>query len=242
VPCGVSNRPATISDFRLDKYEITIGRFRAFVNAGKKSSAAAPPPGSGANPHTPGSGWDAAWNHFLDDQSLAGRQNWTASVGANENKPMTQMTWYEAFAFCVWDGGRLPTEAEWKYAATGGDQQRLYPWGDTPWNNNLSLAIGGCLYGGAGCTDASVAPVGSAPAGNARWGQADLAGNAMEWVLDYYQDTFEMPCLDCAQLQCVRDQRVNLGGSETDNTLLRNDQRHFDAATSEVGARCARAP
>jgi hypothetical protein len=51
---------------------------------------------------------------------------------AHANLPMNCMNWYEAFAFCAWDGGRLPTEAEWNYAAAGGDQQRAYPWSSPP--------------------------------------------------------------------------------------------------------------
>jgi formylglycine-generating enzyme required for sulfatase activity len=42
------------------------------------------------------------------------------------------MDWYEAYAFCIWDGGFLPTDAEWNYAAAGGAQQRAYPWSNPP--------------------------------------------------------------------------------------------------------------
>ena len=55
---------------------------------------------------------------------------WTISPGANERKPLNWVSFYIAFAFCVWDDGRLPSEAEWNYAAAGGDEQEgRYPWG-----------------------------------------------------------------------------------------------------------------
>ncbi len=48
-------------------------------------------------------------------------------AGSNENQPINCVTWYEAFAFCISDGGYLPTAAEWNYAAAGGSDQRAYP-------------------------------------------------------------------------------------------------------------------
>ncbi len=58
--------------------------------------------------------------------------------GTNETYAINCMTWYEAFAFWVWAGGRLPIEAEWEYAAAGGDENRLYPWGQQTWPSRHS--------------------------------------------------------------------------------------------------------
>jgi hypothetical protein len=54
-------------------------------------------------------------------------QTWTDAAGANENKPMNCVTWHEAMAFCIWDGGYLPTELEWNYAASGGQREARVP-------------------------------------------------------------------------------------------------------------------
>src|SRR5262249_25230918 len=118
---GDLSYPATVRDFRLDKYEVTVGRFRAFVNAGIGTQSNPPASGSGAHPNIAGSGWDMAWSSYLptSKDALMARvkcdatyQTWTDLPGTNENRPMNCLSWYDAMAFCAWDGGYLPTEAE----------------------------------------------------------------------------------------------------------------------------------
>ncbi|HEX3758201.1 MAG TPA: SUMF1/EgtB/PvdO family nonheme iron enzyme [Kofleriaceae bacterium] len=68
---GDMTSPATVSNFRLDRYEVTVARFRAFVEAGRGAKAMAPAVGSGAHPKLAGSGWQAAWNDNLASDTAA---------------------------------------------------------------------------------------------------------------------------------------------------------------------------
>jgi formylglycine-generating enzyme required for sulfatase activity len=90
-----------------------------------------------------------------------------------EDHPIVNVSWHDAKAYCQWTGGRLPTEAEWEYAARGGKNGLKYPWGNT-------INPGRANYGRYGTT-----PVTEFPPQN-HWELYDLAGNVSEWVADWY--------------------------------------------------------
>jgi sulfatase modifying factor 1 len=253
--------PATLSTFRLDDLEVTVGRFRAFVNAGMGTQVAPPMPGAAAHSNIPGSGWDAKWNESLVATKaelvaalscdLLGFKlpTWTDDPGNNENRPMNCVTWYEAMAFCAWDGGYLPTEAEWNYAAAGGDQQRAYPWSNPAGSLMVdnSYASYNCMGDGtANCLLEDLVNVGTKFRGAGRWGQFDLAGNVSEWLLDYYAD-YTATCNDCAQLTPNDQGRTLLGGSFVGDATpaMRTGYRDLKVPQGRdpnVGFRCARTP
>jgi hypothetical protein len=169
---------ATVQAFRFDTFEVTVGRFRAFVRAGKGTQSAPPSIGDGANPYVSNSGWTQAMTSRLPATTplliaklkCGANAMWTDAAGANENRAVNCVSWHESMAFCAWDGGFVPTEAEWNFAAAGGDEQRAYPWSSPP----ASLAIDTTMA--SYNAEMTFFDVGSKPAGNARWGQADLAG------------------------------------------------------------------
>lgn len=250
---GDKSAPATVSGFRLDKYEVSVGRFRSFVKAGMGTRALPPDPGAGAHANLPGSGWDAAWNDSLAPSTEALiaslscgpaplTPTWTDAPGANENLPMSCISWFEAMAFCVWDGGYLPTEAEWNLAATGGDEQRAYPW-SSPANSLLIDKVHASYF-----VESKVSPVGAKPMGDGRWGHSDLAGNVAEWVFDW-NGRYSSNCADCAPLTPdptfgSPPYRVNRGGEFVASPdSLRSGSRGASQPASRAslyGVRCAR--
>jgi len=254
--------PATVSDFRLDTFEVTVGRFRQFVTAGMGTQQAPPPTGEGArmlNGMASQGGWDPSWTSSLaaDPTSFgaalkcnAMSQTWTDTPAANEALPINCVTWYEAFAFCAWDGGFLPTEAEWNYAAVGGAEQRAYPWSNPPASLVVDCAHANYYDSGAGisCVANSVQNrVGSeSPLGDGKWGQADLGGNASEWTLDWEQVPYPNPCNDCADLTVSSAKIVRGGDSFNYQFNLRGASRSGvyppASRSAAVGVRCARSP
>ena len=213
---------ATIAAFRLDLYEVTVGRFRKFVNL---YPASKPAVGAGADPNVSGTGWDTAWASALAADQAALKiavgtdcnttyQTWRDTAGSTETLPINCVNWADAFAFCAWDGGWLPTEAEWEKAAAGGDENRLYPWGAAA--STASLAVYGSLGDGnaSALTFADILTVGSKPSGKGRWGQYDLAGGTLEWVFDLYASAWYSggACTNCANL-ATGTARVQRGGS-----------------------------
>ena len=255
-----STKIAMVSDFRLDKYEITVGRFRRFVTAGMGTQASPPAIGAGAHALIANSGWDATWTANLPANTTAllfevacdpVLQTWTDNTVGNEQRPMNCLTWWMAMAFCAWDGGYLPTEAEWNYAAAGGSEQRIYPWSTSPTDMTLdgmhaSYHDGtNCVGDGiAGCALTDYVRVGTKPAGDGRWGHSDLGGNVWEWTLDNYVNGYAInPCNDCADLAAGTGRASRGGYAAAAAIFIRGANRFGNGPgflTDAHGARCAR--
>src|SRR5262249_23594259 len=140
--------------------------------------------------------------------------DWSPQMGNVENLPINCTNWYEAYAFCIWDGGFLPSAAEWNFAASGGNEQRAYPWSTS---SSSGAACANTNAFGDICLS-TPAPVGTeSPAGDGKWGQTDLAGNMAEWVLDNfvnYNAIYPKTCADCASLPAfmVSTEHLFMGG------------------------------
>jgi formylglycine-generating enzyme required for sulfatase activity len=240
--------PATVSSFYLEKYEVTVGRYRAFLAAGWSTQSNPPPTDAGAHPKVPGSGWKAAWKIDLAPDlsaAIAGVQCDPRSTFTNaqsyETWPVPCVTWFEAFAFCAWDGGRLPTEAEWNRAAAGGDEQRVYPWSSPP--NSAQIVDAQAVYGFNSGTNPPFPPVGSKPAGAGKWGHLDLAGSVGEWVLDTSNPPYANPCLDCINESAPGGRGVRGGDWTNSPNLLTASSRFGFVPTTrniETGFRCVK--
>ncbi|MGI4833204.1 MAG: formylglycine-generating enzyme family protein [Janthinobacterium lividum] len=172
-----------VQPFLLDQHEVTVGQFRAFVQA------------TGYRTQAEGFGNAGVLNERTKQWELLAGANWQYPYGpqagpAAASQPVAQVSWHDAQAYAKWAGKRLPDELEWEHAARNGRNSRvLYPFGD-------SLRLGGKYLANTWnghfpdydrATDGfhRAAPVGSF--GTSPLGLADMAGNVWEWCANYKQ-------------------------------------------------------
>jgi formylglycine-generating enzyme required for sulfatase activity len=175
-----------VEAFWIDRTEVTNAQYRQCVDAG----ACSPP--QAANSLTRESYYD---HPEYDDY------------------PVVNVTWSQARAYAEWAGGRLPTEAEWEYAARG-PEGGSYPWGEDPPNERL-------LNYGRKVGDTT--PVGAYPEGASWVGALDMGGNVWEWTSSLYKD-YPYDAEDGREDPGVEGAHVSRGGA------FRNQSRHVRCA------------
>ncbi|WP_165360984.1 SUMF1/EgtB/PvdO family nonheme iron enzyme [Candidatus Chloroploca sp. Khr17] len=245
----INDHPVTLAPFAIGRYPVTNAQYAVFIAEG------------GYDPAAPW--WDAAGRAWLarDDAATEGLDPWQQRQRKDQpelwddeafghgrgNYPVVGVNWYEAMAFGRWltaylDDGfvyRLPSEAEWEYAARG-PKRRNYPWGTAEPEGERANFDG--IYDGT-------TAVGCFPAGATPDGVLDLAGNVWEWTRSVYRPYHYDPALDDGQEEGAdaAEKRFTLrGGSWGDvSSFLRAAFRHHNTPVTHnrnVGFRLARHP
>ena len=207
----------TLDAYYIDRYEVTLSRYRRFLEEGKHDS----PP---------------TW----DDEAAV-------TVG---DRPAIGMRWDSAVAYCRWAGKRLPTEAEWEKAARGTDGRR-YPWGDMQpfvdmanYNRGMWVSEAITLVAVTSGLEGMSVRHGLKEGGRSPFGVFHMAGNAAEWVADWYErDYYHKSPGRNPPGPAIGEKRILRGGSWADvPTALRVTARFSaepDFEDRTVGFRCA---
>ncbi len=169
-----SHRVRITQGYWMGRHEVTIRAFKKFAKATRRQMP--PPPNV-----TPFAELSGKGKIKLGARNIA--HVFDSGPGKKEDRPIVAATFEEAEAYCKFAGGRLPTEAEWEYAARGGKGDRRYPWGDEISHDDAN-------YGNAAGRDRwrYTGPVKSFDAHG--FGLFDMAGNVWEWCSDWVDGNY----------------------------------------------------
>lgn len=229
-----------LDPYWIDQTEVTNYQFALFVaDTGYVTSA-----------QREGSGWTfsngreanvsgANWQHPYGPES---------STSGQDNYPVVLVSWDDAFAYCSWRGGALPTEAQWEKAARG-TEGHVYPWGNefdcSRGNFDDERELDATVVGADNCDGFSrIAPVGSFPSGSSDYGVLDMSGNAWEWVADWYESSYYVNSPYMNPMGPIEGEFKVLrgGGWTSDEYYSRASHRSVTAVPSSrfftVGFRC----
>jgi formylglycine-generating enzyme required for sulfatase activity len=172
-----------LSSYLIDRYEVTVERYTAFLNDGNNAWY---------NDSMATIGITRDGSDFIFDTTRA-------------HYPMTWLSWSDADTFCSWDGGQLPTEAQWEKAARS-STGLLYPWGNNFYYNQnptdyflanyivVYIPVDDSGYSNDGAR--YTAPVGNYASGVSPFGLYEMAGNVSEWCFDWYANDFPEDTID----------------------------------------------
>jgi formylglycine-generating enzyme required for sulfatase activity len=194
---AIPEQLVVLAPFFLDKYEYTVARYRRALDAGFQPPDDSP--------------WvnDGALSSSNTDLTSPISCTYSKAPMGRETLPLTCLSWYTARALCQFEGGDLPSHAEWEYAATAAGRapgvKTLYPWSDdTPDCNRTIFGRGGldttCIASGAGPQPVALEPFADADLSPA--GISGLGGNVGEWAIDSLRD-YRDPCWFMSPLRGV---------------------------------------